>query len=78
MPKVRKSKTTISENEFINSADSVETIVENLDPNAKRNYKNINVSFNKYEYDALEKAATEAGRTKLNFIRWAILKLSKK
>ncbi|WP_020405268.1 hypothetical protein [Hahella ganghwensis] len=47
-----------------------------LDPNAKREFKAIRVPFNEYEYSKLEEVATKTGRTKLNVIRWAILKLA--
>ncbi len=47
-----------------------------LDPNAKRDYKAIRVPFNEYEFSKLEELAQRTGRTKLNAIRWAILKLS--
>ena len=68
MPKVRQPKTIINEDDFINSADSIEIKSHSLDPNAKRNYKNINVPFNEYEYNILNEAAQKLGRTKLNFI----------
>lgn len=47
-----------------------------LDPRAKRNFNAINVPFNKYEYSKLEELAAKTGRTKLNAIRWAIIKLA--
>jgi hypothetical protein len=47
-----------------------------LDPEANRDYKAIRVPFNEYEYNILEAAARKTGRTKLNYIRWAILKLA--
>lgn len=47
-----------------------------LDPNAKREFKAIRVPFNEFEYSKLEEVATKTGRTKLNVIRWAILKLA--
>lgn len=46
------------------------------DPHAVRNYKAIRVPFNAYEYGRLEALARRTGRTKLNAIRWAILKLA--
>lgn len=46
------------------------------DPNAKRDFKAIRVPFNEYEYSILDEAAPKTGRTKLNFIRWAILKMA--
>lgn len=78
MPKIRKPKALIDENDFINSADNVNISIEEIDQNAKRDYKKINVPFNQYEYSILEKAAKETGRTKLNFIRWAILETAQK
>jgi len=47
-----------------------------LDPNAKREFKAIRVPFNEFEYSKLEALANKTGRTKLNVIRWAILKLA--
>ena len=47
-----------------------------LDPNANRDYKAIRVPFNEYEYQILEEAAKKTGRSKLNYIRWAILKFA--
>ena len=46
------------------------------DPHAARKYKAIRVPFNAYEYGRLEALARRTGRTKLNAIRWAILKLA--
>jgi len=47
-----------------------------VDPHAIRNYKAIRVPFNAYEYGRLEALARRTGRSKLNAIRWAILKLA--
>jgi hypothetical protein len=47
-----------------------------LDPKAKHDFKAIRVPFNEYEYAILDEAAPKTGRTKLNFIRWAILKMA--
>ena len=47
-----------------------------VDRQAPRNYKAIRVPFNAYEYGRLEALARRTGRTKLNAIRWAILKLA--
>jgi len=46
-----------------------------LDPKANRDFKAIRVPFNEYEYNMLEEAATKTGRTKLNVIRWSIMRL---
>jgi hypothetical protein len=48
-----------------------------LDQTAIRDYKAIRVPFNEYEYRQLEVAAKLSGRTKLNFIRYAMLQLAK-
>jgi len=48
-----------------------------LDPDANRNFKTISLPFNEYEYEQLLKGARLTGRTKLNFVRYAMLKLSK-
>ncbi len=47
------------------------------DPDAPRSFKKINVPFNEYEFKILEEATKRAGRSKLNFIRFAILEASK-
>ena len=46
-----------------------------INTNAIRDFKAIRVPFNEYEYNLLEDVAKKTGRTKLNVIRWAILKL---
>jgi len=46
-------------------------------PDASRNFKAIRVPFNEYEFLQLEQACLATGRTKLNFIRYAILKVAK-
>jgi len=47
-----------------------------FEPNASRDYKAIRVPFNKFEFHHLEELAIKTGRTKLNTIRWALLKLA--
>ena len=86
MPKIRQPKTSIDDkkvNDFIDGADSLVTekndhLVSNSEPdkNAKRDFNAIKVPFNEYEYKELEFAAEKTGRSKLNFIRYAILKES--
>ena len=62
---------------FASGADNKTAILKKqFDPNAKRDFKAIRVPFNEYEYAKLDAAAPKTGRTKLNFIRWAILKLA--
>lgn len=48
-----------------------------LDQNANRDYKAMRVPFNQYEHEQLEIGAKLSGRTKLNFMRYAMLKLAK-
>ena len=47
-----------------------------LNPSAKRDFKSIRVPFNEYEYKQLVKGAELSGRSKLNFMRFAMLKLT--
>lgn len=42
---------------------------------ANRDYKAMRVPFNEYEYQQLAKGAALSGRSKLNFMRYAMLKL---
>ncbi|KZB55947.1 hypothetical protein [Thalassospira xiamenensis] len=46
-------------------------------PGKKRDYKAISLPFNQAEWEILEEAAEKAGRSKNNFIRWAILEKAK-
>ena len=48
-----------------------------LDPDANRDFKSMRFPFNEYEYRQLEIGSRLAGRSKLNFIRYAMLKLAK-
>lgn len=47
------------------------------DPEANRDFKGIRVGFNEYEYRILEEASRRTGRSKLNFIRHAVLTMAK-
>jgi len=47
-----------------------------LTPVQKRDFKSIRVPFNEYEYNQLVKGAKLSGRSKLNFMRFAMLKLT--
>lgn len=55
----------------------VTEIKPKLDPSAKRDFKAIRVAFNEYEYSILDEAAPKTGRSKLNFIRWAVMQMAK-
>jgi hypothetical protein len=50
---------------------------EKLDPDANRDFKGIRVGFNEYEYRILEEASRRTGRSKLNYIRHAVLTMAK-
>lgn len=81
-PAAAKRQPTLEEVEaFASEADGGSTGPEQekklvLDPNAKREFKAIRVPFNEFEYSKLEEVATKTGRTKLNVMRWGILKLA--
>ena len=47
-----------------------------LDSDATRDFKSIRLPFNEYEYRQLEEASRRTGRSKLNFIRYAMLRLA--
>ena len=47
-----------------------------LDSDASRYFKAIRLPFNEYEYRQLEEASRRTGRSKLNFIRYAMLKMA--
>lgn len=79
-PAVPKRQPTAEEIEtFASGADGGHVLEPKkgpLNPNAKRDYKAIRVPFNEFEYSKLNEVATKTGRTKLNVMRWAILKLA--
>ena len=50
---------------------------DTLDQNSPRKFKTISLPFNEYEYNELIKGINLSGRTKLNFVRYAMLKFSK-
>ena len=66
---------------FIAGAEDGQIVISTDTPvvnkNAIRDYKAIRVPFNEYEYQQLEIASQLSGRTKLNFIRYAMLQLAK-
>lgn len=80
MPKRRQPKATETNNQnledqikqFADAADQHEESNQQLDPDAPRKHKAIRVPFNEYEYQLLDKAAKQARRSKLDFIRLAI------
>lgn len=61
---------------FAAGADQQDTPPQ-LDPEANRDFKGIRVGFNEYEYRILEEASRRTGRSKLNYIRHAVLTMAK-
>ena len=80
MPKRREPKATGKTpsqledqiKQFADAADQHKDETTQPDPDAPRKYKAIRVPFNEYEYELLDKAAKQARRSKLDFIRLAI------
>ena len=87
MDKRREPKATTPEplaeqmEAFVAGAEDGQIVISTDTPvvnkNAIRDYKAIRVPFNEYEYQQLEIASQLSGRTKLNFIRYAMLQLAK-
>ena len=76
--KPEQSQPTMEQIEaFAAGADGeVKTDTVSLDMDANRDYKAIRLPFNEYEYRQLEEASRRTGRSKLNFIRYAMLKMA--
>ena len=64
---------------FASQADDISVVEKKkqLDPNAKRDYKQIRVPLNEYEYEQLVKGSEATRRSKLSFIRWAMIEMAK-
>ena len=87
MPKRREPKSITPEplaeqmEAFVAGAEDGQLVTSTdapvINKNAIRDYKAIRVPFNEYEYQQLEIASQLSGRTKLNFIRYAMLQLAK-
>lgn len=63
---------------FADQADQVAPLNDSKtphDPQAKRDFKSINIPMNAYEYEVLDSLSNALGRTKSNTLRWAFLKL---
>ena len=61
---------------YSNSADNEDKTPIALDPEAKRDFKAIQFNFNQYEFERVEEARIAARRTRVSFIRTAMLKLA--
>jgi len=87
MPKVRKPKaanklpTSDEVEAFAAGAETTMQVEQTtdpaVDPTAPRNFKALKLGLNEYEYQILEDASRRAGRSKLNFIRHAMLTMAK-
>ena len=82
MPKVRKTAVTKTPTPeqveaFAAGAESETPVIQSVDPTAPRNFKALKLGLNEYEYQILEEASRKAGRSKLNFIRHAMLTMAK-
>lgn len=82
MPKVRKPATnkspTLDQIEaFAAGAEAAPQVEQTIDPTAPRNFKALKLGLNEYEYQVLEESSRKAGRSKLNFIRHAMLTMAK-
>ena len=62
---------------FASGADQQPAAAAKPDPDATHDFKGIRVGFNEYEYRILEEASRRTGRSKLNFIRHAVLSMAK-
>jgi len=58
-------------------SQSIQIKEPGANPSAIRDYKAMRVPFNQYEFEQLEMASKLSGRSKLNFMRYAMLKFAK-
>ncbi len=70
-------QTTVEEQieKFTAGADGEAVKPAELDKNAKRTFKAMQVVFNEWEFKRLEAACEATGRSKLGFVRFALLKV---
>jgi len=64
-------------NEFINNVDGNDLIKNEFDPNATRNFKQVTMVVNEYEYDLLKKASKLESVASTVFIRESTIKRAK-
>ncbi|WP_063657565.1 hypothetical protein [Candidatus Arsenophonus triatominarum] len=58
--------------EFASAADQIVKPQNDLDSEARRDYKALRVPFNQHEFELLEKLCKKTKRSKLNMIRYAL------
>ena len=73
-PKVQSTPDPAEVERFAAGAETDEQ--PTLDPNAPRSHKALSMHFNEYEWNRLESACQKTGRSKLNFLRRAMLALA--
>ena len=73
-PKVQSTPDPSALERFAAGAESDEKPTS--DPNAPRDFKAVRLPFNEYEWTRLESACQKTGRSKLNFLRRAMLTLA--
>ena len=77
MPKRREPGTVTPTKEQVEAfAAGADMSPQQPDPSAPHDFKALRVGLNEYEYQILEEASRRAGRSKLNFIRYAVLKMA--
>ena len=78
VPKKSAKELTAAEVEaFARGADGgTETPIEELDPDANRDYKSVRMNFNEFEHRKLQILSKRIGRTKMATIRWAVVYLA--
>lgn len=71
-------QTTVDEQieKFAAQADGLPVPPAPLNPDARRDFKAMQLLLNQWEFERLEAACKKAGRTKLGFVRFAVLKLA--
>lgn len=72
-------KRRISEDEIKKFADAADRRTEPEGPKMSdpHTYKTLSLALNEYHYTILDQAAEASGRSKMNFIRRAILEMAK-
>lgn len=58
---------------FISNADKISKNTDELDPDAIRNYKQLSIRFNEYEYKLLEKYSKKVRRSIADSMRDALI-----
>ncbi len=76
MVKKREPSKEVNKQDLEAFASAADSDVVVLDPNAKRDHLKFNVGLNAYEQKIIDEAAAKAGRSRVNFVRYAAMKLA--